>query len=77
MINRKEMEILTVRGVADMLNLHANTVRKWSDQGVLKSIRIGPRSDRRFSRQDIIEFVNGQQAGLESLRHAAKIQGLK
>ena len=58
MTNPEEMEILTVREVADMLNLHTNTVRKWSNQGVLKAFRIGPRNDRRFSRKDIINFVN-------------------
>jgi len=46
--------MLTVREVAHSLNIHVNTVRRWSDQGVLKSFRIGPRGDRRFRREDIL-----------------------
>jgi excisionase family DNA binding protein len=36
-----------------MLNIHVNTVRRWDDLGVLKAIRIGPRGDRRFRREDV------------------------
>lgn len=46
--------VLTVREVAHLLNIHVNTVRRWSDTGILKSYRIGPRGDRRFRRDDII-----------------------
>ena len=45
--------VLTVRDVARLLNIHINTVRRWSNQGVLKAYRIGPRGDRRFKREDI------------------------
>ena len=48
---------LTVREVACFLNIHVNTVRRWSDQGVLKSFRIGPRGDRRFKREDVLAFL--------------------
>ena len=48
---------LTVREVASFLNIHVNTVRRWSDQGVLKSFRIGPRGDRRFRREDLLAFL--------------------
>jgi len=53
--------MLTSSGVAKMLHLHINTVRRWSDKGILKPYRIGPRGDRRFLRDDIIEFLNTQQ----------------
>jgi len=49
--------VLTVREVAHFLNIHVNTVRRWSDSGVLKAYRIGPRGDRRFRREDIIAFL--------------------
>ncbi len=45
--------VLTVRQVARLLNIHINTVRRWSNQGLLKAYRIGPRGDRRFKREDI------------------------
>ncbi len=45
--------MLTAKEVAELLNVHINTVRRWSKQGVLKSYRIGPRGDRRFKREDV------------------------
>jgi len=49
--------MLTVRQLARLLNVHINTVRRWNDRGVLKAYRIGPRGDRRFSREDIDMFL--------------------
>jgi excisionase family DNA binding protein len=53
--------MLTTSGVAKMLYIHINTVRRWSNQGVLRPYRIGPRGDRRFLRKDIIQFITTQQ----------------
>jgi len=53
----RSSSVLTVREVANFLNIHVNTVRRWSDLGVLKAYRIGPRSDRRFRREDILSFL--------------------
>ena len=44
---------LRTSDVAHLLNVHINTVRRWSNKGILKSYRIGPRGDRRFKRKDI------------------------
>jgi excisionase family DNA binding protein len=48
---------LTVREVADLLHVHTNTARRWSDLGLLKSYRVGPRGDRRFKAEDINAFI--------------------
>ena len=53
---------LTTSDVAHLLNIHINTVRRWSNKGILKSYRIGPRGDRRFNREDI------NSVSLESIR---------
>jgi len=55
--NGHAKSLLTTRELARLLNVHINTVRRWSDQGILKSYRIGPRCDRRFSREDIAQFL--------------------
>ena len=52
--------VLTVREVAHLLNIHVNTVRRWSDIGILKSYRIGPRGDRRFRLDDIIVLLQSE-----------------
>ena len=53
----KKNSLLTVREVARMLNIHVNTARKWSNLGVLKSFRMGPRGDRRFLKEDVDKFL--------------------
>ena len=39
------------------LNVHANTLRRWSDDGVIKAYSIGPRGDRRFRPEDIAAML--------------------
>jgi excisionase family DNA binding protein len=48
--------MLTTSDVARILRVHINTVRRWANQGVLASYRIGSRGDRRFTRADIDRF---------------------
>ena len=45
--------MLTTGEVARIFNVHASTIRRWSDQGLIKSYRIGPRAERRFRREDV------------------------
>jgi excisionase family DNA binding protein len=45
--------MLTVREVSQILHVHSNTLRRWSDLGIIKAYRIGPRGDRRFRQEDI------------------------
>jgi excisionase family DNA binding protein len=51
--------MITPRELAQLLNVHINTVRRWSDQGLLRAHRIGKRCDRRFSHDDVAEFLAG------------------
>jgi len=58
MVSPKEMDkMLTVSDVARLLNVHINTIRRWSNQGILKAYRIGSRGDRRFQQEDIANFL--------------------
>ena len=47
------MPVLTMREATRLLNVHSNTLRRWSDRGVVKSYRLGPRGERRFRREDL------------------------
>jgi excisionase family DNA binding protein len=49
--------LLTVAEVAQLLHIHNNTVRRWSDQGIIRAYRISRRGDRRFKREDIAQFL--------------------
>jgi excisionase family DNA binding protein len=44
---------LSTGDVALLLNIHTNTVRRWSRSGILKTYRVGPRGDRRFLQKDV------------------------
>ncbi|MDO9334143.1 MAG: helix-turn-helix domain-containing protein [Dehalococcoidales bacterium] len=49
--------LLTIREASQMLNIHINTLRHWSDLGRIRAYRISPRGDRRFKRADIERFL--------------------
>ena len=69
----KESQIsamLTVEEVARILHIHANTVRRWSDQGLIRVYRISRRGDRRFKREDIARFLADLNANTRQQRKA-------
>lgn len=49
--------MLTVKDVARLLHVHVNTLRRWSDQGIIRAYRITRRGDRRFRQEDIARFL--------------------
>jgi excisionase family DNA binding protein len=50
-------KMLTPREVAQLLHIHTNTLRRWSDKGRIAAYRINPRGDRRYRVQDIDRFL--------------------
>jgi len=63
--NTKQIStMLTVREVSRLLHVHSNTLRRWSDQGIIKAYRIGPRGDRRFRPEDIAVLLLEESKGL-------------
>ena len=56
--------MLTVREVSQLLHVHSNTLRRWSDQGIVKTYRIGPRGDRRFKPEDIAVLLLEENRGI-------------
>ncbi len=55
--HKQNSDMLTVGDVACLLNVHVNTVRRWSNQGIIRAYRIGSRGDRRFRREDITRLL--------------------
>jgi len=49
--------MLRTGDLARLLNVHVNTVRRWSNEGILKAYRIGRRGDRRFLGQEVSDFL--------------------
>ena len=63
MSTNNEMEpMLSLREVATLLHVHVNTVRRWSERGLLKSYQINRRGDRRFRQQDIDLFLTSMNS---------------
>ena len=53
--------LLTVSEVARLLGAHVNSVRRWSNMGLLNSYRIGVRGNRRFRPEDLAEFLGSHE----------------
>lgn len=51
-------KLLTVREVADILHVHPNTLRRWSDTGRIKFLRITERGDRRYRFSEVESFID-------------------
>ena len=59
MVDSNQLEpMLTVEEVARLLHIHVNTVRRWSDKGIIRTYRISLRGDRRFRKKDIVCFLS-------------------
>ena len=58
------VDLLTLADVAKLLNVHPNSVRRWTNLGLLKCYRVGVRGDRRFTIDEVDEFLrNGAIVG--------------
>ncbi|MBA7590524.1 hypothetical protein ES708_32648 [subsurface metagenome] len=55
---RKIESMFTTAEVSRLLNVHPNTLRRWSNKGIIKTYRIGSRADRRFWKDDIDRFLS-------------------
>ena len=54
-------EFLRVSEASKLLGVHANTLRNWDKQGVLKPVRVGVRKERRYRRTDITKYLENSQ----------------
>ncbi len=57
LVDDHNLEVLTAGEVARMLSLNINTIRSWSNQGIIKAYRVGKRGDRRFRMEDVINLL--------------------
>jgi len=62
-------ELLSIGQVAEIFNIHPDTLRNWEKQGILVPLRVGTRSDRKYRPQDIVAIVDkmGSQLTLPQL----------
>lgn len=62
-------DLLTIGQVAELFKIHPDTLRNWEKSGDLVPLRIGPRKDRRYRKQDIEVIIHkmGSQLTLQQL----------
>ncbi|MCG3204015.1 MAG: hypothetical protein KCHDKBKB_00692 [Elusimicrobia bacterium] len=49
--------LLTIKEVAKILRVSTDTLKRWESKGKFKSVRLGPRGDRRYERDYILKFM--------------------
>jgi len=59
-LGRGSDKLLKVKEASEILSVHPNTIRVWSDDGLLPTYRVGPRRDRRFKLEDIESLLKQQ-----------------
>ena len=67
--NHGTEKLLTVAEVAELLHVHPNTLRRWSDEGKIASYRITVRGDRRFRMGDVESFLSEMNPYKDSESH--------
>lgn len=50
-------DLLSIGEVAQLFNIHPDTLRNWERNGTLVPLRVGPRKDRKYRKQDIEAIV--------------------
>ena len=63
LLSRPTDATLTVTRAAQVLGVHPNTIRAWSDAGRLRYYRINPRGDRRYRQSDLHRFLASAAEG--------------
>lgn len=61
MIEDKD-NLLTIKQAAEMLNVSEMSLRRWTNAGKLACLRVGTHRSRRFKREDLLKFLEQQDA---------------
>jgi len=49
--------LFSVNQVANIFHVHPSTLRRWSDQGLIRSFRLNSHGDRRYRKFDVYHFI--------------------
>ena len=75
--NKSGSRMLTVRETSHLLHIHPNTLRRWSQYGIIRAYRIGPRGDRRFKPEDVAALFEERGGSLADKEGQEDIRGDK
>jgi excisionase family DNA binding protein len=57
-VQNNDERMLTLSEAAELLHIHTNTLRRWSNQGRIVVYRLSARGDRRYRKSDIENFLS-------------------
>jgi DNA-binding transcriptional MerR regulator len=57
--------LLTLGEASAILAVHENTLRRWSDAGLIQYFRVGPRNDRRYLDYEVRRFAESSGYSLK------------
>ena len=58
-----EVGLMTLDEAASYLGVAKITLRRWTSNGQLRCVRVGPRRDRRFRRSDLDAYIRKNMTG--------------
>jgi len=67
--------MLTIRQVAEFLQVSICTVMRWSNKGMLRFYRVGSRGDRRYQSEDVLRFLEESTRRLQPDNRSWKAPG--
>ena len=53
-------KLFRVKKIAEILAVSPKTIRKWAKDKILPGIKIGPRGDWRFTKNDLSKIMKGK-----------------
>jgi excisionase family DNA binding protein len=56
-VDMTEKKYLTIEDIAEMLNVHRNTVRQWIDAKELPALKLGSQRGYRVAQKDLEAFI--------------------
>lgn len=54
----KNLKLLRIKEVAELLGVNPETLRRWDKEGKLPAIIVSKRGDRRYKLEDIKRFID-------------------
>lgn len=56
--NETQKKLLSIGEVAEIFDIHQDTLRNWEKKGLITPLRVGPRKDRKYKPEDIERIAN-------------------
>ncbi len=77
--HQKTEDLLDIRAAAALLKVSETSLRRWTTAGKLPCLRIGGRRERRFRREDLVDFMsaNASSPGSSHPGSAASIEDVE